>query len=162
MEILAAIEYLDKIPHEVLTCSEEGYLSIYNFDARGGDKKDLIYYNSGQGGNLKNTNFDKERQVWVNPELIKKFGLSNQSNFIEKRIRLKNYTKSSIDPFKIATEVGRIENCETCGNFFDEDGCPEHHGLPHNNCGSMETEYKSEGEHYDIYFCRRCKEEFHD
>ncbi|MES3018173.1 MAG: hypothetical protein V4721_10350 [Bacteroidota bacterium] len=114
------IDYQEgSVPHQVYTVKvENGCLYTWDFFANNGDKTDIRFYNSGFGGSRKKiqaSNWIDEfiGQYW----LVTGVKLNGKSNGIklEKPLRIKGYSSTSINPFKIGEETCSREYCEECG-----------------------------------------------
>ena len=130
------IEYQNNIPFEAITTNfvptaKEPYWCCYHwsFFLEKGDKLDLRAYNYGFGGNIQDIEASQWADgytgiFWLRNDLSLKGNLKNGKR-IENPLRIKGYTKSSINPFKIA-EIAYCKNyCSVC-NEYSEDYCWEH------------------------------------
>jgi hypothetical protein len=136
------IEYVDNLPHRVLTCSLESPCGLTNYDFTSlyNNKEDIRYYESGGGGRRKEIDapqftFSGNHKYWIakgcqfrDPENIE------NCEKIEYPIRLTDGYRSSINPLKIAmeTEFG-FRYCEKY----------EYHVID-NDCYDCDCEYYEE------------------
>lgn len=132
------IEYINKIPHEVvtscfITTAEGPYHRAFHWDffPNNGDKNDIRAYNSGSGGNPFEIDAPQwgegcnVAEYWISPKAIFK-GIPSNGNALNKPRRLKSwYGNSSINPFKVAEIAFSSEYCEECGHESTE-FCDEH------------------------------------
>jgi hypothetical protein len=129
-ERIVYIEYQDGIPHEVLTASESGYLSWFDFNYFYSDKKDIRWYESGGGGHM--TEIQAPHYVkgtkgvvyWM-AEGAKFKGKPRNCKRIDSPLLIEGYLIASINPFDISDETSNYGYCDRC-NQHVVDECQEH------------------------------------
>lgn len=135
------IEYIDKIPHSVIT--DKNRLMNYDFECIGNDRKDIQWYNYGSGGERNKLQAPKfvrgkfKANYWM-AEGYKFKGRSKAENCerIEKPFKLKSYSRSSINPFKVSWENSYgFDYCKICDAHYCHDtGCHDHHTWSDEHC----------------------------
>lgn len=134
-EEIVYIEYIDNLPHQVLTAPIGGNgLSWFDFEYVYGDKKDIRYYESGGGcrrNEIQAPHFVKGTlaKYWMATD-CKFNGRSKAKNCLklDKPIQLIGYGKKSINPFNVSIKThDGFDYCEICDHFTcDGNGCEEH------------------------------------
>jgi hypothetical protein len=123
------IDYNGSFPHQVYTIDENGHSYSWDFFLNNGNKKDLRYYNSGSGyrqeDKIQAPNWIKgcEQKLWLG--IGTKLKGKTNGLILSKPLRVKGYSSSSVDPFKVSEETHNREYCEECGCESTE-FCHEH------------------------------------
>lgn len=129
------IEYQNNIPSTVftihfITTSDKPYWRLYSWDfyKNNDDKNDLIFYNSGSGGDERSIYASHwidgyVGQYWIAEKVKLKGRVINGKKVDLKRI--KQYNCSSVNPFKVSNMVYNIEYCDRCG-YYSYETCWEH------------------------------------
>jgi len=129
-ERIVYIVYHDSIPHEVMTASEGGYLSWYDFNYFYGDKRDIRWYNSGGGGRLTEIRAPhyiegtKGVSYWMASDARFK-GKPKNCVRVAKPKRIRGWRRTSINPFKVADETLSYGYCDRCDQHVIDE-CQEH------------------------------------
>lgn len=133
------IEYINKIPHKVITArtDQEWGQQWFDFECIGNDRKDIQYYNSGGGGVKRNEIqaphfvMGKFKAHYWMAEGCKFNGRSIAKNCkrINKPFSIRGYSGRSINPFKVSWECSYgFEYCKICDAYYGHDeGCRDHH-----------------------------------
>lgn len=127
---ILSIKYHDRVPFEVIT---EKY--TFDFEANGGDEKDLIYRITASGirgnkitvGTLGFSKSPPECQIWKD-QSVKLAGNKKGYKILKNPILLNSFECRSSNPFKVSRKVDFFIFCKKCEKWFDPDGC-ERHGV---------------------------------
>jgi hypothetical protein len=129
-ERIVYIVYYGAIPHDVITADEGGCISFFDFNFFYGDKKDLRWYQSGGGGNMKAIqapHFVKGTKgvtYWMASDASFR-GKPKNCKAIESPKRVRGYLRSSINPFNVADKTHNYGYCDRCDQHV-VDECERH------------------------------------
>lgn len=129
-EEIVYIVYHSGIPHELISVCDNLTMSHYDFMKMEGDRNHIGWRLSGAGGVITDINYPKYVNgckgvtFWLKEGLLLK-GNPENCHQINKPKRIKAWSRSSINPFNVATELDFYEYCDIC-NQNHHDWCKEH------------------------------------
>lgn len=127
------IEYIDRLPHAVITCDlTDEIQENWDFELNKSWEQ-FMYYASGGGGSIRKMQGPhfvtrKGASIWHAKEVgFNKYKPKN-CRILKNPIRLKDGdSPATIDPFKFAyQQVNDIIYCKFCEGYYSEEGCPDH------------------------------------
>lgn len=126
------IEYQNGTPHSVV-CSANGYCRYFDFEKSCYNDEQLMYYQSGGGGSIK----DLQAPQYIDSCEGASYWMHDSASFSNKS-QPKNIThlkeplilqNNITNPFdeELSHEVSGMDFCKFCNKYYDENSCDEHH-----------------------------------